>query len=182
MVTPARSLLTLCAAWCCPWRLPPCRDNLVPRIQRVNHHLACYKRAGQAIFWRPKPHDPGEGWEKNDTGFLKPIWRSSPILPPSLIDLIQPSSEEESAVEEETDQEVDFREILDCDEDDWSTLTSKSFYVKSFYWKAHIPAKSMNSQTQLVHLRGKNVKYAVVYNKYMYVWANHTNIFVYGCF
>ena len=99
-------------------RLPPCRDNFVPHIQRVNHRLASYKRAGQAIFWRPKPHDPGEGWEKNDTGFLKPIWRSSPILPPSLIDLIQPSSEEESAVEEETDQEVDFREILDCDEDD----------------------------------------------------------------
>ena len=73
-------------------RLPPCRDNLVPHIQRVNHRLVCYKRAGQAIFWRPKPHDPGQGWKKNDSSSLEPIWSSSPILPPSLVDLIEPSS------------------------------------------------------------------------------------------
>ena len=99
-------------------RLLPCRDNLVPHIQRVNHHLACYKRAGQAIFWRPKLHDPRQGWKKNDTGSLEPIWSSSAILPPSLIDLIEHSSEEESAVKEETDQELDFGEVFDCDEDD----------------------------------------------------------------
>lgn len=99
-------------------RLPPCRDNLVPHIQRVNHRLACYKRASQATFWRPKPHDLGQGWEKNDSGSLEPIWSSSPVLPPSLVDLIEPSSEEESDVEEETDQELDFSEVFDCDEDD----------------------------------------------------------------
>ena len=42
----------------------------------------------------------------------------SPILPPSLVDLIEPSSEEESDVEEETDQELDFSEVFDCDKDD----------------------------------------------------------------
>ena len=99
-------------------RLPPCRDNLVPCIQWVNHCLACYKRAGQAIFWRPKLHDPGQGWEKNDSGSLEPIWSSSPILSPSLVDLIEPSSKEESDVKEETYQELDFSEIFDCDEDD----------------------------------------------------------------
>ena len=46
------------------------RHNLMPHIERVNHCLASYKRAGQAIFWRPKPHDPGQGWEKNDSGSL----------------------------------------------------------------------------------------------------------------
>ena len=99
-------------------RLPPCRDNLVPHIQRINHRLACYKREGQAIVWRPKPHDPGQGWEMNDSGSLEPIWSSSPILPPSLVDLIEPSSEEEFDVEEETDQELDFSEVFDSDEDD----------------------------------------------------------------
>jgi len=79
----------------------------VPHIQRVNHHLACCKRAGQAIFWR-----------QNDSGSLEPIWSSSPILPPSLVDLIEPSSEEECDVEEETDQGLDFSEVFDCDEDD----------------------------------------------------------------
>ena len=72
-------------------RLAHCRDNLVLHIQRVNHCLAFYKRAGQAIFWRPKPHDIGQGREKNDSGSLEPIWSSSPILPPSLVDLIEPS-------------------------------------------------------------------------------------------
>ena len=99
-------------------RLPPCRDNLVPHIQSVNHRLACYKKAGQAIFWRPKPHNPRQGWEKNDSGSLEPIWSSSPILPPSRVDLIEPSSEEESDVEEETDQELDLSEVFDCDGDD----------------------------------------------------------------
>ena len=40
------------------------------------------------------------------------------ILPPSLVDLIEPFSKEESDVEEETDQELDFSEVFDCDEDD----------------------------------------------------------------
>jgi len=48
---------------------------------------------------------------------LEPIWSSSPILPPSLVDLIEPSSEEESDVEEETDQELDFSDVFDCDEE-----------------------------------------------------------------
>ena len=93
-------------------RLPPCRDNLVPHIQMVNHSLAC-----QAIFWRPRPHEPGQGWQKNESGSLEPIWSNSPILPPSLVDLIEPSSEEESDVEEETDQELDFSDVFDCDEE-----------------------------------------------------------------
>ena len=66
-------------------RLPPCRDNLVPHIQRVNHRLVCYKRAGQAIVWRPKLHDPGQGWEKNDNGSLEPIYleqlANTPTIP-----------------------------------------------------------------------------------------------------
>ena len=61
---------------------------------------------------------PGQGWEKNDSGSLELIWSSSPMLPPSLVDLIEPSSEEESDVEEETDQELGLSEVFDCDEDD----------------------------------------------------------------
>ncbi len=40
-------------------RLPPCRDNLVPHICRVNHRLANYKRADKPIFWHPNPYNPG---------------------------------------------------------------------------------------------------------------------------
>ena len=62
-------------------RLPPCRDNLVPHIGRVNHRLAIYKRADKPIFWQPKPYDPGQGWEKNEDGTLEPVWSCGPIPP-----------------------------------------------------------------------------------------------------
>ena len=70
-------------------RLPPCRDNLVPHINRVNHRLATYKQADKPIFWSPKPYDPGQGWQKTEEGILEPVWSSGPILPPSLIDLLE---------------------------------------------------------------------------------------------
>ena len=41
--------------------LPPCRDNLIPYIRRVNHRLAIYKRAVIPVFWSPKPYDPEQG-------------------------------------------------------------------------------------------------------------------------
>ena len=46
------------------------------------------------------------------------LWSSTPILPQSLVELIEPSSEEESGVEEETDHELDFSEVFYCDDDD----------------------------------------------------------------
>ena len=38
-------------------RLPPCQDSLIPYVQRMNHKMACYRRASIAIFERPKPHE-----------------------------------------------------------------------------------------------------------------------------
>jgi hypothetical protein len=75
-------------------RLPPCRDNLVPHIERVNYRVALFKRANTPIFWHPKPNDPGQGWAKNDKGILEPVWCSSPVLPPSLTDLVEKTAEE----------------------------------------------------------------------------------------
>jgi len=49
-------------------RFPPCRDSLIPHIGRVNYRLANYKRAYKAIFLRPNPYDPGQGWEKTEEG------------------------------------------------------------------------------------------------------------------
>ena len=96
-------------------RLPPCRDNLLPHIFRVNHRLAIYKRANQPIFWRPRPYEPDQGWEKSEEGFLEPVWSRSPILPPSLIDLLENvADEEEEEIEDELD--VDFDEFLHDDD------------------------------------------------------------------
>lgn len=63
-------------------RLPPCRDNLIPHIHRVNHRLAIYKRAATPIYWCPKPYEPNQGWEKNEEGTWNqcgPVAQSSPL-------------------------------------------------------------------------------------------------------
>lgn len=93
-------------------RLPPCRDSLVPHIGRVNHRLACYKRADQPICENPKPYDPHQGWEKTDQGILEPVWSCGPILPPSLVDLL-PETGQVGDNEEEEIQEIDFDELFD---------------------------------------------------------------------
>ena len=69
-------------------RLPPCRDNLVPYIWRV-------KWAEKADFWRPKAYDPGQGWQKTEEGILESVWSCGPVLPPSLIDLLEKTNEQE---------------------------------------------------------------------------------------
>ena len=84
-------------------RLPPCRDNLVPHIDRVNYRIANYKRAHQAIFWRPNPYESRQGWEKTEEGVLEPVWSCGPILPPSL-------------VADEEGQEIEYEELLSDDE------------------------------------------------------------------
>ena len=98
---------------------PPCRDKLIPHIGRVNHRLAVYKRADIPIFWCPKPYDPGQGWEKNEKGILEPDWSCSPVLLPSLIDLIETTTEEiEQRQENEDDheQDSDYEEFSDYED------------------------------------------------------------------
>ena len=92
-------------------RLPPCRDRLIPHIQRVNHHLANYKRAVMPVFWRPKPFDPGQGWEKTADGILELVWSRGPVLQPSLIDLLENTAEE-------AENNEDGNELLEFDYDE----------------------------------------------------------------
>ncbi|CAH1773854.1 unnamed protein product [Owenia fusiformis] len=91
-------------------RLPPCRDNLIPHIGRVNHRIAIYKRAGKPNIVCPHPDDPGQGWVKSN-GILEPLWSCGPILPPSLIELIEETIVEVEQHEEKGEDEFD--EMLD---------------------------------------------------------------------
>ena len=54
-------------------RLPPCKNSLIPLIYRVNHRIANYQRASNAIFESPKPFDLCQSWEKTEDNNLKPI-------------------------------------------------------------------------------------------------------------
>lgn len=96
-------------------RLPPCRDSLIPHLQRVNHRLANYKRADQAIFWSPNPFDDNQGWEKNEEGLLEPIWSCGPILPTSLVDLLQ-SFDDENSDDDEGDS-IEYEENFSDDDE-----------------------------------------------------------------
>ena len=56
-------------------RMPPCQDALIiPHIQQVNYRVASYKRAAEPIFWRPKPYDKGQGWQKTE------LWSPSGLV------------------------------------------------------------------------------------------------------
>ena len=91
-------------------KLPPCKDNLVPHINRVNHRIAHFKRADQPSFWHPAPTDREQGWEKTKNG-LEPIWSCRPILPPSLVDLVEKTAEEID--EDDPDLEIDHDLLYD---------------------------------------------------------------------
>lgn len=93
-------------------RLPPCHSALKPHVHRVNHRVALYKRAHDHFPEKPKPHDEGQGWMRSD-GLLKPVWSCGPILPTSLVDLLETTEQEEE--EEEVEEEYD----SDVSEDDY---------------------------------------------------------------
>lgn len=94
-------------------RLPPCQDSLIPHMHRVNYRVACYRRANQPIFEKPKPYDPDQGWERNENGLLEPIWSKGPILPNSLIDILEKTDfniRDEDADDE--DESIDYEDLF----------------------------------------------------------------------
>ena len=99
-------------------RIPPCSDSLLPHIQRVNYRVACYKRANEPFFWKPKPYDVGQGWEKSEKGVLEPVWSCGLILPPSLIDLLETGTGISSEDEEYGEDDMDYDEMLEYIDDD----------------------------------------------------------------
>ena len=98
-------------------RIPPCQDSLIPHCQRVNHRVACHKRANQPIIEKPKPYDMDQGWEKVDSGSLEPIWSKGQILPKSLIDLLD-STDWDLDDEDDDDEYLDYDHIFDDEDED----------------------------------------------------------------
>lgn len=96
-------------------KLPPCKDSLIPHIQRTNHRVACYKRAQEAVFERPKPEDENQGWEKTEQGLLEPIWSCGPTLPLSLTDILE-------TVHIDDDSDIDTPEDLELCEIDYDDM------------------------------------------------------------
>ena len=93
-----------------------CYSALVPHLQRVNHCVALFKRAHVSILEKPEPFEVGQGWTKTEEGTLEPIWSSGPILPASLVDLLDSTNPDE----EQSDDNEDgyFDDFSDSDNDD----------------------------------------------------------------
>lgn len=107
-------------------RIPPCQYSLIPHLERVNHRVAGYRRAAETISEAPKPQSNGQGWEivyggPRDVGVLEPVWSKGPILPPSLVDILEARTEEVVGDGEDDDEDIvdiDFSSLISDDEDE----------------------------------------------------------------
>ena len=97
-------------------RLPPCKNTFIPHIYRVNHRIAQYKRASDAIFESPKPFDLCQGWEKTEKNNLKPISSCGPILPSALIDVKEKTIKAVEKDEHQEENEIDYDDYYSGDE------------------------------------------------------------------
>ncbi|XP_034071932.1 uncharacterized protein LOC117545981 [Gymnodraco acuticeps] len=95
-------------------RLPPCYDALKPHVQRVNHRVALYMRADESILEKPILYDEEQGWMRTD-GVLRPVWSCGPVLPTSLVDLLD-TTEREQEDEEEEEEEFDSDDSIENDD------------------------------------------------------------------
>ena len=59
----------------------------------------------------------GEGWVKSPDGILEPLWSHAPVLPPSLVDLLEQTTQEMEENDEWGElQDVKFDELFDDDD------------------------------------------------------------------
>ena len=95
-------------------RLPPCRDSLLPQIQRVNYRVSRYKKVHIPIFERLKPYDEDQGWVCGETNIIEPLWTKGGILLQSVIDLMGTDDNDE----EDADDEIELEVSSDYEADD----------------------------------------------------------------
>ena len=65
-----------------------------------------------------KPYDDFQDWKKTEENELEPTWACGPILPSSLVDLLETTIQEvENQNEREDEAEIDYDEIFE--DDNW---------------------------------------------------------------
>lgn len=129
-------------------RLRPCYSAFVPHLQRVNHRVALFKRAHVSILEKPEPFEVGQGWTKTEEGTLEPIWSSGPILPASLVDLLDSTNPDE----EQSDDNEDgyFDDFSDSDNDDWHILLIVAVCQNAIVMR-HVQGKLFKLTSNIVH-------------------------------
>ena len=86
-------------------RFHPCHSALKPHLQWLNHHVALYKHADEAIPAQLEPYDDGQGWIRTDDGVVEPVWSCGAALPNTLVNLLYTGVRDEEKEEEEEENE-----------------------------------------------------------------------------
>ena len=73
------------------YKLPPCKNSLLPDVKRKNFQLNRLKQSHVPIPDIPSP-SPDHGWIITEGGLLEPQWSAGDILPQSVIDVMQNES------------------------------------------------------------------------------------------
>ena len=71
----------------------------------MNHRVTLYKRADEPILEKPNSYVDGQGWIWPDDIVLEPVWSCGPVLPNSLVDLLDTGDREEEEEEEKENEE-----------------------------------------------------------------------------
>ena len=67
-----------------------------PLYQLVNHRVALFHCAAQAIIEKPKPFEQDQGWMITDDGILEPNWCCGKVLPAALVDRLVSTVDEKN--------------------------------------------------------------------------------------
>ena len=74
------------------------------------------------IFEKPEPDSESQGWLRSDDGVLEPVWSIGPILPPSLLKLLDTCDTENDNDENDCiDAEPNLEDDVEIDYDDMLT-------------------------------------------------------------
>ena len=99
--------------------LPPCKDSLLPHVQRVNYSLGCYKKANIQTFESPMSYEKNQGWVLGENNNIEPLWMRGSILPQSVVDLLEANKLEERG---DHDEEIELDDSSDYEVDDEGIL------------------------------------------------------------
>uniref|UniRef100_UPI00358F49B5 uncharacterized protein n=1 Tax=Myxine glutinosa TaxID=7769 RepID=UPI00358F49B5 len=90
-------------------QLPPCKDSPIRILTESTTVSVNEKRSHVAIYDCPLPQD-GHSWIKDD-GPLEPLWSRGPVLPPSMVDILEKGDTVDEKDDEE-DEVDDYDELL----------------------------------------------------------------------
>ena len=94
---------------------PPCLAVLVQHILRVNFQVRIWNIA---VVRCPEVPSPAEnhGWVTVN-GKLEPLWVTGNVLPMHLADILEETTDESEALEDEEDNDIEYDNVLDMDDD-----------------------------------------------------------------